>query len=181
MDFTLIALFGGTCAVYFYPNATVGCISTPAAADSPFGSDWVFSIGLLITALLMIPLGYWNLDENMSVQVASAMFTILIGIVWTTQFVWHGENNGWGNVPIVGPAQTLVLGNILFNWAYVVSLPSWINEKKPSVSVKSSIWSAAMIAGVFYLIFSLLGGFAYYNAKVDLLPIMMSPRVRTSA
>ena len=32
-------------------------------------------------------------------------------------------------VPAVGERQSQVLGNVLFNYAFVCTVPSWINEK----------------------------------------------------
>ncbi len=36
--------------------------------------------------------------------------------------------------------QTAVLGTILFNFALCQTVPSWVNEKRPEVSVNKSIW-----------------------------------------
>ena len=36
--------------------------------------------------------------------------------------------------------QELVLGTIIFANAYVVTLPSWLNEKAPDVNVNKVIW-----------------------------------------
>lgn len=39
------------------------------------------------------------------------------------------------------------VGPILFNYAYVVTLPSWVNEMKPGISVNKQIWGA-LIPGI---------------------------------
>ena len=42
-----------------------------------------------------------------------------------------------------------VFGNILFNYAVVVSIPSWINEKKPGASVNWTIWLTGKMISTF--------------------------------
>ena len=36
--------------------------------------------------------------------------------------------------------QEIVLGTIIFANAYVVTLPSWLNEKRHNVNIKKTIW-----------------------------------------
>ena len=39
-----------------------------------------------------------------------------------------------------GAGQYQVLGMAIFAYAYVTTIPSWANEKRPSVDVNSAIW-----------------------------------------
>jgi len=69
MDLTLIAIFKRTFAVEFFPNVGWAEASQPGSGLSPFGSAIVLSLGYIIVLMLTIPLGYFNLDNNIIVQV----------------------------------------------------------------------------------------------------------------
>jgi hypothetical protein len=43
-------------------------------------------------------------------------------------------------------------GVFVFTWAYVIFIPSWLNEKKPGVSINKSIWTAGAMSAVGYLL-----------------------------
>eukprot|EP00438_Fugacium_kawagutii_P034402 Skav207737 [mRNA] locus=scaffold362:348045:362283:- [translate_table: standard] len=57
-----------SCGLMFYPH--VGTICAESSEDvTPFGTGkLVLSLGLGMVAVLSIPLGYWNLDDNIIVQ-----------------------------------------------------------------------------------------------------------------
>jgi len=69
MDDALITMFKWTGAVEFYPNLTATSIDSIPNTDSPFGSSYVLSVGYIIVLFVTIPLGYYNLDDNIYVQV----------------------------------------------------------------------------------------------------------------
>merc|ERR1712100_711775 len=54
-----------------------------------------------------------------------------------------------------------VVGNILFNFGFVTTVPSWINEKAPNVSVNKSLWSATTICIFIYLAIGIPGAIVY--------------------
>lgn len=42
-------------------------------------------------------------------------------------------------------AQSQVLGIAVFAYAYVVTIPSWVNEKKPGVNINATVWLPATV------------------------------------
>ena len=52
---------------------------------------------------------------------------MLIIVQWVAFFLYLGIDVT--SVPMIGPNQSQVLGTIIFNYAYVISIPSWVNEK----------------------------------------------------
>lgn len=108
---------------------------------------------------MTIPMGYFNLEDNMIIQnggnrrlsstpviceltTGSVAFFVIILVVleWMVQFFANGLV--LERVPFVGDNQSQVLGTIIFNYAFVVTVPSWVNEKRESVSINKSIWYA---------------------------------------
>jgi len=54
-----------------------------------------------------------------------------------------------------------VVGNILFNFGFVTTVPSWINEKKYDVSVNKSLWTATSLCIAIYLAIGIPGAIVY--------------------
>ena len=53
--------------------------------------------------------------------------------------------------------QLNVLGSTVFTFAYVISIPSWLNEKKHDVSVNKVLWSQSILGFFMMLAFAILG------------------------
>ena len=49
----------------------------------------------------------------------------------------------------------------MFTYAFIVTVPSWVNEKKPAVSVKKVMWTSALTCSLLQLAFGLLGAWAF--------------------
>ena len=49
----------------------------------------------------------------------------------------------------------------LYRYAFIVTVPSWVNEKKPVVSVKKVMWTSALTCSLLQLAFGLLGAWAF--------------------
>jgi hypothetical protein len=65
-------------------------------------------------------------------------------------------------VPVVGPNQTILLGQIMANYGFVTTIPSWCSEKKREVSVDKSIWSATLIATTTFFLLGYMGALAFH-------------------
>ena len=198
-DYTIMAIAGKTCGVEFYPHLSWNCVDGQQAAaqnsaagsstgddglsdaDSPFGPVWVVSIGFVLVLIITIPLGYFNLDDNIYVQILAAAILVFFTLIgWFYGFA-QPEQLAWDGVAAVGvsPLQACAqgtescvtqgglgsqIGPIVFNYAYVVTLPSWINEMKPGLSVNKQLWGA-LIPGI--ATFIVLGWFsaAFYQTE----------------
>ena len=195
-DYTIMAIAGKTCGMEFYPQLHWHCVDLEQAdggdsdsgsladdglsdSDSPFGAVWVVSIGFLIVLVITIPLGYFNLDDNIYVQIVAAAILVFFTLIgWFYGFT-RPEHLEWDGVAPVGPANITrcshrtvscatqggfgsQVGPMVFNYAYVVTLPSWINEMKPGLSVNLQLWGA-LIPGI--ITFVVLGWFsaAFYQ------------------
>lgn len=105
---------------------------TPFYSDGPF----IITIGFLIVTLLFLPLGRGYLKEAVFVQILSfiALLTLL------SQFFFEFFRQGLHfSVPMIGEDQSELAGVVLFNFAYIIAVPSWLNEKAPNVSVNKVI------------------------------------------
>jgi len=154
------------------------------SGNNPWGCHMVLSGGFLLCMLITIPMGYYNLDDNMVVQVTAFALTIGCWVVWITMtfFAEPGEDvniihfnktlanhtlgQGTWSIPMINTdpnfgSQAGVLGTILFNFGFVTTIPSWVNEKKPSVSVNKTVWYATTLCLVIFYVIGIPGAMAF--------------------
>eukprot|EP00038_Savillea_parva_P004283 m.135992 g.135992 ORF g.135992 m.135992 type:complete len:573 (-) comp11426_c6_seq1:40-1758(-) len=156
--------------------------------DPEHDQTWVISLGYIVCAVICIPFGYLNLDENMWFQWFSLVGLVLFTAEFIGQFIFnmvHPEcsNDSYtlnknvtcsGNVfeqtPLISPtidAQSQVLGISTFAYAYVVTIPSWVNEKKPGVNVNRAVWYPATVGLFMKLAVGLMGAWAFRSLSIQ--------------
>ncbi|CAH1757903.1 14013_t:CDS:2 [Entrophospora sp. SA101] len=115
LDKMFIKFAGKSCGIELYPNLFKAiCVNElTSEQNSPFGSNYMLvTFGLLLTFGFVIPMTLSSLSENAKVQ-------ILV-------FIVNGLNHN--NVPLIGKDQSQLVGTILFNYAFIVFIPSLVNE-----------------------------------------------------
>ena len=68
----------------------------------------------------------------------------------------------WSYVPVVGNPST-VLGTMMFAFTFVVTVPSWVNEKKEHVSVNKVLWMSTTFSTVSLVLLGFFGAWAIPN------------------
>lgn len=64
--------------------------------------------------------------------------------------------------PVTGwLSQAHVLGVSMFFHSYVVTIPSWINEKAEGVDVNGCVWYPSFATAIIKVVFGLMGAWAY--------------------
>eukprot|EP00118_Oscarella_pearsei_P006408 m.28864 g.28864 ORF g.28864 m.28864 type:complete len:583 (+) comp31085_c0_seq2:86-1834(+) len=161
------------CAGY---NDTSACFER----NNVFSSDQVVSIGFIVCMVICIPFGYINLDANMGFQWFSFFGLLALTAEFVVQFIlntipslpWY--KNGTADFAATSakldPAfnlagQPQVLGLSVLAYAYIVTIPSWVNEKKRGVSVNKSLWYPAIVACIMKMCVGVTGSMAFqlYN------------------
>ena len=154
-----MAIFKWVGGVEIYPNPGWTTADSAGDSNTPFGEVIIISIGFLIVLATAIPFGFLNLNDNIYVQAgmndillisisrffvlcfsnpfcfnlrafAIVAFVSMLGIVlcvWTVDCFFVGLD--FSRIPIITPHQGQLLGIIIFNFAFVTSVPSWVNEK----------------------------------------------------
>lgn len=161
LDMGLVDIFGNSCAIgYFshHPLVPFGC-SHHRANNSPFrDTDVVASFGFLLAALFAIPFGMWDLESNIIVQIACMWLTFACIFYWLFDiFSWDQE---FQPLEAVGLDFSQLFGTMLFNFAYVVTVPSWCIKRSTGVSVNRSVWMASTFCFVTYLVVGWVGASA---------------------
>ena len=149
--------------------------------DNGWGCHVVLTLGFILAALITVPMGYFNLDDNMIVQQGAFVLTLGCWVVWILACFWAdpagqvgppapGVNASagqgtWG-IPAINSdpnfgSQAGVLGTILFNFGFVTTIPSWVNEKKPTVSVNKTVWLSSFLCIIIFFSISIPGTMAF--------------------
>ncbi len=182
-------LFGKTYAIEFYPKFEIItwtptlCHEETETMDesnledcTPFhnAGTLVFTLGFFVTALVFLPLGRGHLKETIIVQFISFVFMIILLFQFSGEFVHRGLDN---KLPWVGNELSQVAGVILFNYAFSITLPAWLNEKESKVSVNKVVWTSSTLASIIYMLFGIMGAMAFAQVGPNVLILLTSSKV----
>eukprot|EP00854_Cymbomonas_tetramitiformis_P027200 gene27200-33484_t len=127
LDYMLVDIFGRSCALELSPLP--GFVCDDRDGISPFKDLYVISAGYVICACVCIPLGTLNLDENINLQKVAAITIFACTVTWLSLSIFFGLHSG--RVPAIGTDVSQLLGVTMFNFQLCITLPSWLNEKRP--------------------------------------------------
>ncbi|CAG8494149.1 1823_t:CDS:2 [Funneliformis mosseae] len=160
MDWMLLKLTGRTCGFSLHPDLGFICVDEETNENSPFGSNYMLATsGFMITLAFCVPLAFLDLVDNIIVQIASFGALVFIIITWIVTFILTGLTKDY--IPLVSNDQSQVVGTVLFNYAFITTIPSWVNDLRPDVCIKKSIWYSVIISTTSYIALGILGGMAY--------------------
>ncbi|KAI9254619.1 hypothetical protein BDA99DRAFT_552625 [Phascolomyces articulosus] len=175
IDSMLLTIFNGTCGLGVSPGRWF-CISERSVlGNSPFSPDdyYIFTFGYLLTAFMVMPLGFFSLVENIYVQMIS--FIVLCGVIiqWIVAFCQEGLETS--RLPVSGPDSSLVLGIVIFNYSYITTIPTLVNDLKPTVSIHNTLTISVIISTIMYILLGVFGAMAYeMTSTSDILAILSS-------
>lgn len=164
MDKFCVWAFGTVHALQVYP--VFSRVTDDASHIIPFealGADaFVITAGYLLSVLMFMPLGLLNMDENIIFQwVAGAIMAVVL-CEFGTHFAasdLQPDAVPWG----VGPAVMVTVGVTMFCYTFIDTVPSWYNEKKPTVSTTSALTVSVSASTVIYLFLGIFGAMCFPN------------------
>ena len=136
----------------------------------------IVTLGYFLMTVFFLPLGLGDLKETIIVQIVS----FLAFFVFMYQFEWEFLHKGYNfidTVPWIGNDFSNLAGVVLFNYAYPITVPSWLVEKKTDVPVNSLLWGTSGLSTVIYIIFGLTAAFAFSDPGTDTLVVLASDQV----
>lgn len=176
MDETLLAMFKVSCSLDLqsFTPLCVHADTDQIVTDSLFGDSYVITVGYVIVLIVCIPLGILNLEDNILIQIGGMILTVVCILIWMINFIVMGLKPSY--VPAFGSGignYTPLLSTILFNYGFVATLPSWLNEKSPKVPTTSTVIYANIAATTQYLIVAIFGALAVVvGGNTDLLSVI---------
>lgn len=147
VDASIASLFGSTHAVQFggrenHPSVPSGAsiwIDSWSPGDCDAGDDClpfqtllfgpiIITLGYVVTALLLGPLGLMDMKENVSTQLLSFVLLLVFLVSFTITFL-TSDSVDISNVPLFGSSYTSLLGVVMFNFGLTATIPAWLHEK----------------------------------------------------
>jgi amino acid permease len=154
-------------------SATTTCGDVEPFGDEDVYGDYIISMGYLITAAVFVPICLMDLKENTAWQIFGFCLLCSLSLYFCIAFAGY-HSLTLDNVTLWGFEWGEMLGVILFNFALVMAVPSWLHEKKDNVSVKKVVYGSTAIAMILYVSVGILGAFAIPHVKVNMLEPMVS-------
>eukprot|EP00467_Chlorarachnion_reptans_P001881 CAMPEP_0114538878 /NCGR_PEP_ID=MMETSP0109-20121206/30384_1 /TAXON_ID=29199 /ORGANISM="Chlorarachnion reptans, Strain CCCM449" /LENGTH=532 /DNA_ID=CAMNT_0001722939 /DNA_START=166 /DNA_END=1761 /DNA_ORIENTATION=+ len=177
LDQTFLMGFGQVCALELHPELQFICVEKSSSKyDSVFGEIWYVSSGFVCLAAISVPVGLWNLEENMIIQASSFVALLVLLTEFSVQFMSNGLHPEYLPDSALSSGSGVSLGSILFNFAFVVTVPSWVNEKRPDVNIHKTLWSSITTGTFLFILMGLVGAMAYkFPHGADLLTKLSHP------
>ncbi|KXS18074.1 hypothetical protein M427DRAFT_221514 [Gonapodya prolifera JEL478] len=179
-DKLVMAIFKKDCGIAFSSNVVsvaptfnstspFFCVAQTAldgvtpAPPSPFGNVPMFiTLGMVIALCTVFPLGTLNLDDNIWSQIAAVVIAVVIVFQWLIAFFMNGLSNP---LPAFGSSIPSAPGLTMTNYAFIVTVPSWINVKQKHVPVSTTLWSATAGATIVYILVGIFGALSLKDVQ----------------
>jgi hypothetical protein len=84
----------------------------------------ILSLGYIVTALLLLPLGLMDMKENIASQLLSFFLLLAFLVSFTVTFL-GSDDVDIHNVPLFGSSYTSLLGVVMFNFGLTATIPAW--------------------------------------------------------
>jgi len=176
IDAFIVFAAGRTYGLQYAPAFEV--VSSSELSMQPFGTGkFMVSLGFAVCCVVCLGLGRLNLSENLFPQVLS----FLLFVFSVVTFFWYfarpetaelkvSNLNGWLGQEVAG-----VLGIVIFNFSYVVAVPSLCNEKADKVEMQRPIIAAVLFMLTIYFAMGLMGDAAFDDEDSDILATILQP------
>jgi len=162
----------GECIPFAFYNADLQHDDNPISEDLADGDGCILTLGYLLTVICFLPLSLMDLQENASWQVVEFFVLLLTSVMFA--FLFWNIGFDTNNISWWGASWDGLLGVILFNFALVISISSWLHEKEPSVNVRQVIIGSTTLAAFLYITLGILGAMAIPQVSSNMLQSFLS-------
>ena len=131
LDTIFILVFGRTCGALVGAGGGLewSCAHNFDELDTIYSATYPVTYGFVLLLVLVIPMSFQPMTENIKWQIISFIVTTCIFSTWIISSSFQGLQ--LERVPALPTSLGIegLVGIILLNFAYVSSVPSWINVK----------------------------------------------------
>ena len=105
------------------------------------------------------------------------LLVVVVSLILLVQFELEFYNRGLNvDIPLVGSDFGRLAGVILFNFAFSITVPTWLKEKESDVDVNAVVWSSTTVSAVAYIAFGWTAAMAFPNVDTEVLKDLASPQ-----
>eukprot|EP00440_Ansanella_granifera_P072052 gb/GFBE01078191.1/.p1 GENE.gb/GFBE01078191.1/~~gb/GFBE01078191.1/.p1 ORF type:complete len:374 (+),score=76.26 gb/GFBE01078191.1/:1-1122(+) len=172
-DKLLVLASGGTLAFEAYPKFGFHFRHREWIATLYDGTgDITLAVtsGYLICLVLCVPMGFFNIDDNIIVQIVSFIFLALLMAEFTVQCTYDisRDEPPWPVTPaVVGNDFTQLLSVWVMSYSYGMLIMPLANEAKPHVKTKRWIWISGLLSCFGYGLIGTLLATCFPHNKTD--------------
>mmetsp|Transcript_11344 Transcript_11344/g.40236 ORF Transcript_11344/g.40236 Transcript_11344/m.40236 type:complete len:406 (-) Transcript_11344:62-1279(-) len=164
LDHSSRNVFGCAYAVGIWPDFATGLCGTHEDTTTPFAEVRVLPLSFLGIALLCAPMAWLNLDDNVVLQWVAVIGLLMLGAMWLVFFSTTPGFPHSAELPIGTTSRSAwsqLCGVLLFNFASVTTLPSWVNEKAPEVPTMRVVCISLGLVIALYSSLGIVGALAF--------------------
>jgi hypothetical protein len=169
MDLAYDSVNGGDPSDDLLTQTALDC--TPFAADGPL----VITLGFVCVTAIFFPLSRGYLTDIIAMQVFVVMVSLALLLQFSIEFISKGLHTV--SIPWIGHRFDHLTGVVLFNFAFSITVPSWLKEKKSSVNVNAVVWPSTSISSIVYIVFGWMAASAIPDVDTEVLKNLASPQV----
>jgi len=132
----------------------------------------ILTLGYFVTALIFFPMSLLDLQENSNFQILGFVVLLVTVIQFAIQFAYSGLY--MINISLWGKSWDTLFGVVLFNFALVIAVPSWLYERHPLVSIPTVVHGSSILSAFLYIIIGISGALSIENVSDNMLESMLS-------
>jgi hypothetical protein len=142
-------------------------------ADTAYFGQYVFTLGYIITALVLLPICLKDLKENANWQIFGFIILVISSVYFCYAFYETGKLS-LHHVSLFGHHWTGMLSITMFNFTLCLAIPAWLTEKDRTVSATKTIVESTFIALLLYIGVGIMGALAISHVNINMLDPMVS-------
>eukprot|EP00484_Ammonia_sp_Unknown_P025057 CAMPEP_0197043644 /NCGR_PEP_ID=MMETSP1384-20130603/19864_1 /TAXON_ID=29189 /ORGANISM="Ammonia sp." /LENGTH=332 /DNA_ID=CAMNT_0042474973 /DNA_START=25 /DNA_END=1020 /DNA_ORIENTATION=+ len=111
----------------------------------------------------------YNLDDNIYLQWIANIGLLLLSAIWFAIFV-EQDTFDPARIALIHENTALnvdCVGIILFNFAFIVTVPSWYNEKEATASVVKSLLYSIVFVAVLFIVLGVLAAMSFLDEDLS--------------
>ncbi|KAI9207136.1 uncharacterized protein BJ171DRAFT_596728 [Polychytrium aggregatum] len=171
-DYLVLGFHNITCGVSFSSPYWL-CVGQPpngsSPPSSPFGDAYMLMTpGYLIMLIFVAPLGMLKFADSVTLQIVAFVLTMAVMVSWIGISVYQIVTTPGANLPIVqatSPESSITLstmmGGVMMNFAFIITVPSWVNAKKMTVNIQTTLWSSTILSATVYILVGWIPALAF--------------------
>jgi hypothetical protein len=173
-------------------------VSSSLSDCTPFHDEGsvIFSVGYFITFLFFFNFGRGNFKETMLIQFISIIALFIILTQFSQEFYSRGFPYLQSSIMFGKKHYSSLGGVVLFNYAFCITVPSWLYEKERfvrlyrlssvfyyvvfddrSISVNHVIWTSSILCTIVYVLFAFLAAISFDEVSPNILILLASKKV----
>ncbi|CAG8781334.1 26104_t:CDS:2, partial [Racocetra persica] len=131
------------------------------------------------TLLFVIPMTWMRLSNNAKIQVVSFCTIIFVIFAWISGLIINGLDPK--RIPLIGENQSQGVGIVMFNYAFITTVPSLANELEKDGSIRKIVYTSVLVTTFGYIFLGILGAMSFdLDLSTNIITTIRQSKMRES-